>query len=501
MGPLKAINTLALDKSSVRTTDDNGFLHVKKSHITKATVNPYYGKEIPGGVEHGLDANKIYYGLRDPDELKKSAKTWAGLPLHIEHHVDSADDPQKLTRVGTVGTEVVWNPPYLDAPLTIWDQNAIDGINDDSFRELSCAYRYEPEFKAGVYEGKPYDFVMRNIRGNHVALVEEGRAGPDILVADAAIKIVGKPFAERRKEMGCKAKDEALEIEETEETVGDAEIAEVIEEISPKLDPEELEKLKAAIAKLGMTADADEDKEFAEGVDYGERLERDPEERERLDREHESEGMRAAMDKCGIDAENPAEAKAFAEGVKYGESLEKNPVERKKLDSEHEAEGMEKVADDEEDEGIVEKMTSAVSKLPADKIKELAGSLIDIALRKAGGEGKEVVSEDSALAIRKKAKKDAAAHFKAISEATHKVASIIGNVDPFTFDSADDVYKEALSQAGKDPSRYDRKAWKGMVDILLEERSLPNKTLETIVQDSKTVPDDSPFRYCERICK
>ena len=28
---------------------------------------------------------------------------------------------------------------------------------------------------------------MRDIRGNHVALVEEGRAGPDVLVADANI--------------------------------------------------------------------------------------------------------------------------------------------------------------------------------------------------------------------------------------------------------------------------------------------------------------------------
>ena len=66
----------------------------------------------------------------DPEELKKSVPTWAGLPLHIEHHIDSAEDPQKLTRVGTVGTEIRWNEPYIDAPLTVWDQTAIDGIED-----------------------------------------------------------------------------------------------------------------------------------------------------------------------------------------------------------------------------------------------------------------------------------------------------------------------------------------------------------------------------------
>ncbi len=171
---------------SARSVDENGFLHVASSHITKATVNPYYGREIPGCERLGLDPERIYYGFRDPEELRRSLPTWEGLPLHIEHHPDSADAPEKLTRVGAVG-KAVWNAPYVDAPLTVWDGEAIDAIEDGSFRELSCAYRYEPDFTPGQYEGVEYDFIMRNIRGNHVALVEEGRAGPDVVVADAAL--------------------------------------------------------------------------------------------------------------------------------------------------------------------------------------------------------------------------------------------------------------------------------------------------------------------------
>lgn len=174
---------------SARSIDENGFLHVGASHITKAAVNPYYGREIPGWREAGLDPEAVYYGFRDPEELKKSLSTWQGLPLHIEHHIDSAEEPEKLTRVGAVGTGAAWNPPYVDAPLTVWDRAAIKAIEDGSFRELSCAYRYDPDFTPGEYEGIPYDFVMRNIRGNHVALVGEGRAGPDVVVADA--KTVG----------------------------------------------------------------------------------------------------------------------------------------------------------------------------------------------------------------------------------------------------------------------------------------------------------------------
>ena len=33
-------SALAFDASSARTVDENGFLHVTSSHITKATVNP-----------------------------------------------------------------------------------------------------------------------------------------------------------------------------------------------------------------------------------------------------------------------------------------------------------------------------------------------------------------------------------------------------------------------------------------------------------------------------
>ena len=37
----------------------------------------------------------------------------------------------------------------------------------------------------GVYEGHRYDGIMTNIRGNHVALVKDGRAGTDVVVQDA----------------------------------------------------------------------------------------------------------------------------------------------------------------------------------------------------------------------------------------------------------------------------------------------------------------------------
>jgi hypothetical protein len=181
--------SLAFDNSpSMRSVDENGFMRVASSHITKETVNPYYGREIPGWEELSLDPNHIYYGYRAGDELKKAAPTFEGLPLLLGHHIESADAPQKEYRVGSTGTDATWNAPYLDNSLFITDSNAIRMVEDGHMKELSCAYYYEPDFTPGKFEGVPYDFVMRHIRGNHIALVEEGRAGADVVVADAQIK-------------------------------------------------------------------------------------------------------------------------------------------------------------------------------------------------------------------------------------------------------------------------------------------------------------------------
>jgi hypothetical protein len=39
---------LAFDNApSHRVFDENGFLRVSDCHITKETVNPYYGREVP----------------------------------------------------------------------------------------------------------------------------------------------------------------------------------------------------------------------------------------------------------------------------------------------------------------------------------------------------------------------------------------------------------------------------------------------------------------------
>lgn len=175
----------AFDRS-VRSVDADGRLRVATSPITKATVNPYYGREIPDYEQLGLQPERIYYLLRDAKELQKAVSSFNNLPILIKHQPVSADDHPKQLVVGTTGSYAVWHAPYIEVDLTIWDASAIAGIESREQTELSSAYRYTADMTPGVYQGIRYDGVMRDIQGNHVALVDVGRAGRDVVVQDSA---------------------------------------------------------------------------------------------------------------------------------------------------------------------------------------------------------------------------------------------------------------------------------------------------------------------------
>jgi len=179
---------IAFDRNaSARSKDHVGRMHVAGCRISKANVCPYYGREIPGFKHLGLDPNKIYKLYRDPEELKKAAPSFRNLQLLMLHTKVTAQNPKNEITVGTVGSEISFDGKYLVADqLTVWDGEGISLIESEAAKELSSSYHYRADMTPGVTpEGVAYDGVMRDIMGNHVALVPEGRAGSDVVVNDA----------------------------------------------------------------------------------------------------------------------------------------------------------------------------------------------------------------------------------------------------------------------------------------------------------------------------
>ncbi|EMB3082900.1 DUF2213 domain-containing protein [Providencia rettgeri] len=182
---MKMTDSLAFDSgTSMRSKDANGHLTVERTVISKAAVNPYYGREIPDSERLGLEPERIYYMLRDPVELERAANTFSKKQLLIKHIPVDSDEPQKQSTIGTIGSNITFEDGRLFADLCVWDGYAIGLIEAEKMKELSAGYGYTADMTSGEFEGQYYDGVMRNIFGNHVALVERGRIGRDAIISD-----------------------------------------------------------------------------------------------------------------------------------------------------------------------------------------------------------------------------------------------------------------------------------------------------------------------------
>ena len=94
----------------------------------------------------------------------------------------------KQYEVGTTGEIVVRKDgKFVATTVLIKDPKAIASVERGDTVELSCGYQCDLDFTPGITtDGERYDAVQTQVRGNHVALVASGRAGPD-----ARIKLDG----------------------------------------------------------------------------------------------------------------------------------------------------------------------------------------------------------------------------------------------------------------------------------------------------------------------
>ena len=174
-------------KESARITDLNGYVEIKDNPISKEGVFEYSGAQI--GLT-GEDAARIFKVYRPASELAdpECIESFKLLPFVDEHAMLGSEEmgltPAERKGIqGFIGEQVHFDPPYLRGNIKILSESAKRLINEGK-RELSPGYRCVYELTPGVFEGQNYDAVQRRIRGNHLALVQEGRTGPDVAVLD-----------------------------------------------------------------------------------------------------------------------------------------------------------------------------------------------------------------------------------------------------------------------------------------------------------------------------
>lgn len=152
----------------------DGFLRQLDVVVSRVGVFPY--RRADGSIRREL---------RHPDEVfaQESLDSFAGKPVTLthsalvvtsdnahEHAKGALGDSLRKERRGSVDVVVA-------SSVTVYTKDAIDAYNNGK-RQLSLGYQVQLDETPGEWNGQRYDAIQRNIRGNHIALVNQGRMGP-----------------------------------------------------------------------------------------------------------------------------------------------------------------------------------------------------------------------------------------------------------------------------------------------------------------------------------
>lgn len=152
---------------------DEGF-YTGRAVITNVGVFPYLVEDEDGNT-------KVRWELRLPEEVfdSESVNTLKMSPMTNNHPKElvNSDNVQKL-QTGFVGDSLMFDAYHISAPITITEKKAVDDAENGKLG-LSAGYTVDIEIRSGNWMGVPYDAIQRNIRYNHVAQVDRGRAGDD----------------------------------------------------------------------------------------------------------------------------------------------------------------------------------------------------------------------------------------------------------------------------------------------------------------------------------
>jgi uncharacterized protein len=173
---------------TARIEDTNGWPEIKNNPLSKVGVFPYSGATVGG------DPTKIYQVYRPEEELSHpdTIHSFRLLPWVDDHpNVLLGNSDEGLTPAekkgiqGVIGENVYFKDGILYGNIKIFSETLANLIESGK-KQLSVGYQCVYEIVSGVWNGTPYDAIQRSIKGNHLALVQEGRMGKQVAVLDSS---------------------------------------------------------------------------------------------------------------------------------------------------------------------------------------------------------------------------------------------------------------------------------------------------------------------------
>lgn len=195
-----------LSPNIVKTPE--GYLICKNVPIGRLGSMQYLAEEL--GL--AIDSNEPIQVMRDEDALFELAAiaSFEGKPVTDGHPPDDVD-PGNFANYAKGHAQNVRRGTGADADkmmadLVITDPNLINIVENNLRREVSSGY------SCNYSENADGTYSQRQIRGNHIAIVDEGRAGKSVCIKDSVPAAVSKPIIERRTKLMSKKTDKISSI-------------------------------------------------------------------------------------------------------------------------------------------------------------------------------------------------------------------------------------------------------------------------------------------------
>lgn len=195
------ITVTAYDRMTVtqRVITADGHM-VAPAVLGRTGTQEYYAYELGLDKALGMDPLRVLTLYRPPEEVfaEDSIRSIEGLPITIDHPEGNVvtDANREALMVGSADG-VKPKGDGLDGILSITTADGIASVNGGK-NEVSIGYSFSLDMSPGIApDGTAYHGVQRNIRGNHVAMVDAGRCGSACRIADSKPQGVS-PMAVRK---------------------------------------------------------------------------------------------------------------------------------------------------------------------------------------------------------------------------------------------------------------------------------------------------------------
>ena len=169
---------LRFDKSQVGkiVKTDEGYLR-GEAVVTRCGVFKYLNQD--GTIRREARLPEYAFKKDSLDSLKM-------IPVTNNHPTVLVDATNaKELSIGSTGETINIDGENILTTVTINVQDAISEIENNNKVELSLGYTLDLIEQKGVYNGQEYDCIQTNIKYNHLAVVERGRAGVSRLNFDS----------------------------------------------------------------------------------------------------------------------------------------------------------------------------------------------------------------------------------------------------------------------------------------------------------------------------